>query len=58
MSCFDAAGELLDQGLSLTTVNRYARDLIKELRDMARGGKQNTTAAKQKDKHRSATLSL
>ncbi len=53
MSCFDATGELLDRGLSLTTVNRYASDLIKELRDIAQGGKQNTTAAKQKDKHRS-----
>jgi hypothetical protein len=48
MSCFDATGELLDQGLSLTTLNRYASDLIKGLRDMAQGGKQNTTAAKQK----------
>ena len=53
MSCFDANGELLDQSLSLTTIYRYANGLIKELRDMARGGQQNTTAAKQKDKRRS-----
>jgi hypothetical protein len=46
MSCFDANGELLDQDLSLTTVNRYATDLIKELRDIAEGGKR-------KDKPRS-----
>ena len=49
MSCFDHAGELLDQGLLLTTVNRYANDLIKELRDTGQGGKQNTTTAKQKE---------
>ncbi len=48
MSCFDATGELLNQDLSVTTVNRYANDLIKELRDLEQGGKQNTTAAKQK----------
>ena len=48
MSCFDPTGELLNQGLSVTTVNRYANDLIKELRDLEQGGKQNTTAAKQK----------
>jgi len=48
MSCFDPAGELLNQGLRLTTVNRYANDLIEELRDIAQEGKQNTTAAKQK----------
>ena len=48
MSCFDPAGELLNQGLSLTTVNRYVNDLIEELRDIAQEGKQNTTAAKQK----------
>ncbi len=53
MSCFDPTGELLDQSLSLTTIDRYANGLIKELRDMARGGQQNTTAAKQKDKRRS-----
>jgi hypothetical protein len=46
MSCFDATGELLDQGLSLTTVNRYATDLIKELRDIAEGNER-------KDKRRS-----
>lgn len=48
MSCFDPGGELLNQGLSLTTVNRYANDLIGELRDIAQEGKQNTTAPKQK----------
>jgi hypothetical protein len=46
MSCFDATGELLNQGLSVTTINRYATDLIKELRDIAEGGKR-------KDKRRS-----
>jgi len=53
MSCFDPTGELLDQSLSLTTINRYAKDLIKELRNIAQGSKQNTTAAKQKNKRRS-----
>jgi len=53
MSCFDPTGELLDQDLSLTTVERYVNDLIKELRGIAQGGKQNTTAAKQKDKRSS-----
>jgi len=48
MSCFNATGELRDQGLCLTTVNRYANDLIEELRDIGQGGKQNMTAAKQK----------
>ena len=38
MSCFDPTGELLNQGLSLTTVNRYANDLIEELRDIAQKG--------------------
>ena len=46
MSCFDAAGELLDKNLSLTTVERYVKDLIKELRGIAQS-KQNTTAPKQ-----------
>lgn len=53
MSCFDATGELRDQDLSLTTFDRYAKDLIKELRDLEQGGKQNKTAAKQKNKRRS-----
>jgi len=53
MSCFDQTGELLNQDLSLNTVVRYMNGLIKELRDMAQGGKQNTTAAKQKNKRRS-----
>ena len=48
MSCFDATGELLNQDLSVTTIDRYANDLIKELRDLEQGGKQNTTATKQK----------
>ena len=48
MSCFDPAGELLNQGLSLTTVDRYANDLIEELRDIAQGGKRNTAAVKPK----------
>lgn len=48
MSCFDPTGELLNQDLSLNTVVRYVKDLIKELRDIAHEGKQNTTAAKQK----------
>ncbi len=39
MSCFDATGELLNQGLSLTTVNRYANDLIEELRGITQKGK-------------------
>ncbi len=39
MSCFDPTGELLNQGLSLTTVNRYANDLIEELRDITQKGK-------------------
>ena len=43
-----STGELLNQALSLTTINRYANDLIKELRDIAQGGIQNTTAAKRK----------
>ena len=50
MSCFDSTGELLNQNLSLTTVNRYANDLIRELRGIAQGGKQSTTVAKQKKK--------
>jgi len=50
MSCFDQTGELLNQSLSLTTVVRYVNDLIKELRDIAKGSKQSTTAAKQKNK--------
>ena len=48
MFCFDATGELLNQDLSVTTIDRYAKDLVKELRDIAQEGKQNTTAAKQK----------
>ena len=48
MSCFDQTGELLNQDLSLTTVDRYAMDLIKGLRDIAQGSEQNMTAAKQK----------
>lgn len=53
MSCFDQNGELLNQDLSLNTVVRYMNDLIKELRGIAQGSEQNTTAAKQKDKRRS-----
>ncbi len=53
MSCFDPAGELLNQDLSLNTVVRYVNDLIKELRGIAQGSEQNMTAAKQKDKRRS-----
>lgn len=53
MSRFDATGELLNQDLSATTIDRYAKDLVKELRDIAQGSKQNTTAAKQKNKRRS-----
>ena len=48
MSCFDANGELFNQGLPLTTINRYANALIKELREIAQGSKRDTTAAKQK----------
>ncbi len=48
MSCFDQTGELLNQDLSLNTVVRYVKDLIKELRGIAQGSEQNTTAAKQK----------
>jgi len=48
MSCFDDTGKLLNQSLSLTTVVRYMNDLIKELRGIAQGSEQNTTAAKQK----------
>ena len=48
MSCFDQTGELLNQDLSLTTVNRYVEELIEDLRDIGQGGKQNTTAAKRK----------
>jgi len=48
MSCFDQNGELLNQDLSLNTVVRYVNDLIKELRGIAQGSEQNTTAAKQK----------
>ncbi|MHC4144798.1 MAG: hypothetical protein ACYSUD_08465 [Planctomycetota bacterium] len=48
MSCFDQTGELLNQDLSLKTVVRHVKDLIKELRDIAQEGEQNTTAAKQK----------
>ena len=39
MSCFNATGELLNQGLSLTTVNRYANDLIIEFRGITQKGK-------------------
>lgn len=39
MSCFDPTGELLNQDLSVTTINRYAKDLIKELRNIAQGSK-------------------
>ena len=48
MSCFDQTGELLNQDLSLNTVVRYVNDLIKELRGIAQGSEQNTTAAKRK----------
>ena len=48
MSCFDKNGELLNQDLSLNTVIRYMNDLVKELRGIAQGSEQNTTAAKQK----------
>lgn len=48
MSCFDPTGELRNQGLLLTTVYRYANDLIKELRGITQIGKQSATAAKQK----------
>jgi len=48
MSCFDPTGELLNRNLLFTTVNRYANDLIEELRGIAQESKQNTTAAKQK----------
>ncbi len=53
MSCFGPAGELLNKKLSLPTVKRYVNDLIKELRDIAQGSKQSTTATKQKDKRSS-----
>ncbi len=52
MSCFDTAGELLDKNLSITTVERYVNDLIKELRGIAQGSKQSTIAAKQKGNRR------
>ncbi len=50
MSCFDPAGELLNQNLSLATVKRYVNDLIEALRDIARGIKQDTAAVKQDEK--------
>ena len=48
MSCFDPTGELLDKSLRLTTVDRYANDLIEELRNMAQEDKQDIKATKQK----------
>ena len=48
MSCFDATGKPHKENLTLNTVERYMKNLIKELRDLEQGGKQNTTAAKQK----------
>lgn len=53
MSCFDAGGELRDQNLSLTTVNRYANDLIEELRGIEKADKRKKASTKQKNRHRS-----
>jgi len=50
MSCFDATGELIDQNLSLRTVERYVNDLIEKLRNTSQRLKQDTAAAQQKDK--------
>ncbi len=36
---FDSSGKLLNQNLSLTTIDRYATDLINELRNVGQGGK-------------------
>jgi hypothetical protein len=53
MSCFDTTGKPRKKNLLVTTVERYVKDIIKELRDIAQGSKQRTTAAKQKDKRNS-----
>ena len=48
-SCFDTAGELLDKNLPLTTVQRYVKDLIQELRNVGQGSKRkNKRRSKQK----------
>ncbi len=44
MACFDSSGKPCNKNLSLTTVERYMTDLIKELRNIAQENNQNTTA--------------
>jgi len=53
MPCFDTTGKPRKRNLLVITVKRYVKDIIKELRDIAQGSKQRTTAAKQKDKRNS-----
>lgn len=48
MSCFDQTGELLNQDLSPKTIVRYMENLVKELRNLEQGGKQNITVPKEK----------
>lgn len=50
LSCFDPAGKLIDTSPPLTTIYRYAKDLKEELRNISQRVKQDSAAAKQKDK--------
>lgn len=50
ISCFNQSGELIDKDMSLATIKRYTKDLIKELRSVGQEGKRNKTTKKQKSK--------